>query len=532
MLLNLTNKKLPLFIAVFIVLSYLCFVMYHTVNVLFADDIHLLETVLWMEQSPSWAERYHLIMLQHNEHRIVVPRLLAWAVYKTQGEVYWPTLIFIGNAAWCAVCLIIWKFFKNLQLSYWFFLPIPLLIYQPQYVDNLTWSISVLQQSGIVFLYLLIIYLVSKNKLILPLILACVATFTHGSGIFAFLIITILLIIKQQWKSIGICLGVGLVMAAWFFTDYAGGQSANIPESLSNPARLFGSAMAFLGASLTAFDRYGLSVVPTIVMGVVIMSIVAFFVFKTWEKRTEPSIVFLYGCVLFIGLTVALVAVSRSWQGIEAIIAPRYIHYSPLAIALAYLMLLYLYPNKSQYLAIIVFGYALVFNFISYYKYTPEVILKREALKADIYNWNHHQLFLSNVFQFNWNIRPIISDAEKNGFSTLSKYNWEIPTSQIDSTLRFNLTYYTAGKLPFCLITNDVLDDKGFLVLEAEDKSMFVCGIAPRPNPKSVFFKTLQYNRPGFQVQQMIETLKKGKYRIGLYQNQKLSMSNQYLERK
>lgn len=528
---NLLGKSIPSFIAILVVLFYLCFVMYHTVNILFADDIHLLETVLWMEQTPSWAERYRLIMLQHNEHRIVVPRLLTWLVSKIFGQIYWPSLVFIGSVAWCAVCLILWKSFKKLNLSYWLFLPIPFLIYQPQYTDNLTWSISILQQSGIVFLYLLIIYLVSQNKLWLPLFLACIATYTHGSGIFSFLVVILLLALKQQWKTLRTWALVGVIMAAWFFTDYAGGQSANIPESLSNPARLLGSAMAFLGASTTAFDRYGIATTPAIVLGIFITSIVIGFLIKTFKRLDEPIVVFFWGCIFFVGLTVSLVAVSRSWQGIEIIIAPRYIHYSPLALALVYLMLMYLLPRFSKIIGIAFLAYALVFNGFSYYKYTQEVILRQESLKADIYNWNHHQSFLNYGFQFNWNIRPICKDAEKVGLSTISKQNWELPQqSVIDSTIQFETIFYKMGKQSYYAIFNKVLDYKGFMVLEAENKERYVCGIGPRANAKMAFLKTAKYAQNGFQTFLLVDALKKGKYKMGVYQNGVVKMSNQFLE--
>ncbi|MFN8356743.1 MAG: hypothetical protein U0Y10_19980 [Spirosomataceae bacterium] len=516
----------------------------HAVDFFYADDFHLFKTIVWVKESTSWKTVVELFIQQHNEHRIVVPRLITWLDYWLEGHVNFRSLIFLGNLSWLGVLIILFQRYRTLNLpSLFYFLPIPFLLFQPQFSDNVTWAISGLQQTVIILLALLIITQLSKPKLNIGLAIALtvVATFTHGNGMFIFLVGIVLLSLRKAWKALGIWIGILACIVLFYFWNYQAGQNANIGGSLANPLRLLAGFFAFWGSLASVFSKNPMAAV---VLGGLIfllhsIKVVQFFgiYFQNKSRGLLPeTTLFLVGCYVFFSITAGLVSLSRSWGGIESILMTRYAHYSPLLVSLC---LLWWLPNllaaksrlfslpTNQLISTFIFGFSLIFNALSYYYFTPELLVRQQSLWADSYNWKHHQTFLGYPRSFTENIKSVYQQAEQMGIcQTPTPFEQLIaqppsPTATIPVQLsRFATQDQDASGVyqrQYAHVEQVSLEPDNYLWLRSQEQPYLVSTIQKRAS-KKIFFTTTHTLGNGFSANLLTESLPKGEYQIAIVQ--------------
>jgi hypothetical protein len=388
-----------------------------TAPLFYADDFHLLKTVVWGEATSSFVERWQLLVQQHNEHRIVFPRLLTWLSYLLLGSIQWPVLSLIGTLLWVGTVYVLWRVFEYIQAPVWMFISIPWILFQPHYYDNVTWTISILQQSVIVFWVSAMVYAVVMRSR-WAIALAIVATFTHGNGIFGILIIILLLSLLRRWREVIVWVVFLLVLGVFYFYGFQKGQNADFLRSLSNPMQLLGAFFLFLGgASRVVSFSYPLA----IGLGFILVSIGAIFLVRPLirQVRLRNSLSFFeqtyIGIFLFVLLTAALVSISRSWAGLESITASRYAHYSPYLACWIYLVVLYYVPAIRRFVAGLVLLLAIPYWFLAYWGTHQEIQFRYDWLRADQANWCNHAIFLQYPSSFNYNIRDVYQAATQTG---------------------------------------------------------------------------------------------------------------------
>ena len=417
--------KLLAWLFIFLPVAFLLFVVFHYSETLFyADDFHLLKTIVWEQQTDSLAQKFKLLVQQHNEHRILVPRLLTWLDYKLEGHIDWPALMLFGNLLWCGVLYFLWDAFRTLRLGIGYFIPVPWLLFQPAYFDNYTWSISVLQQSVIVFLLAWLVHAFVNRRFTLAIVIFLIGTFTHGNGIFGIVVGAVFLFLYQDWKRLGIWLAVCGVTAAFYFYGFGKGQNADFLQSLSHPVQMAGYFFAFWGsfAKLLSSD-YG----PSVFWGMITFGGLFAFGFSriyNFYRVNTPLGYFekvLLGNLLFLSITALLVAVARSWSSPELDIPSRYGHYSPYLTAWFYLVTLAVLSRRDVFRRA-VFSVALVWgvgafvaNIASHLNHFGDLEYRRDWLRADRANWNNYGTFLQYYPSFNHNIKQVYTEAVARG---------------------------------------------------------------------------------------------------------------------
>lgn len=537
------GKLIPSYIFIFLpIVIYLVYTISNSVNFFFADDFHLLKTVLWVQDVDGIFEKLSILMKQHNEHRILLPRLITLLDYKIEGAINWRTLILIGNLIWMANLWFFWEGFKSFKLPVWMFIAIPFVFLQPQYTDNVTWSISILQQSVIVFWFSLLAYLCSKNRFSWALLVAVIATFTHGNGIFSFVIGIILAMMDRRWRTVMIWAGVLVIVAFIYFWGFEKGQSADFGRSLSDPVRLIMAFFGFFGAvTMIRFQNVNFAVV----LGAVLVTILAIYLFPKLKSALfksryilTPFDKMLLGNVLFLGITGALVCVSRSWGGVGNVLAPRYQHYSPYLICWVYIVILsYLNLPTKKIAAGLFILFAVLFNALSYFNYNQEIQLRKNWLIADESNWINHGKMLNYASSFNSNIKETYQRINEEGIC-ISKNNFP-DISTIDSSLSspLNLTFfYTVGNdvdasgvypRQFQHIVNKDIRGLTYLYLKPAKGSGY--WIPTRNSHAGImeFLKSGEPSHQGFEAEFMTENFPPTLYKIGLLNNNKFTWTSQ-----
>ena len=512
------------------ILEYLTYVFFNSTNTFFADDFHLLKTVLWVQEENGLLGKLNLLLQQHNEHRILFPRLLALLDYKIEGAINWRTLIMTGSILWAANIWFFVQGFKHFQIPMWMVIPIPFLLLQPQYTDNTTWSISILQQSVIVFWFSLLSYLCAIHKYRWTLVVAIVATFTHGNGICSFLIVIILAMADRKWRTVAVCVGVWATVGFIYFWDFRKGQSADFGRSLSDPVRMVRSFFAFLGAVTrirTENTDYAvfLGFLLVTVLGIYIVPRLKIVLHKT-EYHLAPFDKMLLGNVLFLGITASLVSVSRSWTGIANILAPRYQHYSPYLICWVYVIFLsFLSPRHRKIAARVITIFAVTFNLLSYFTYHEQIQLRKDGLIADGSNWIHHNVMIQYARTFNKNITDVYLKTVAEGICTTENSLPAIGTadsltSDIALRLSDKITFDidAGGSYPHRLqtIANSHLTGKTYLYLKSSQEAGYWVPTRLLHTGIREFIRSGRHYKPGFYAEFMTENLPPATYKIGI----------------
>jgi hypothetical protein len=533
------GKSIPTLFFIFLpVVIYLVYTIANSASLFHADDFHLLKTVLWMQDVSGFSAKLDFLMQQHNEHRILFPRLLTWLDYKIEGSINWKTLILIGNLIWVANLYFFWEGFKSLKAPAWMFVAIPFIFLQPQYTDNVTWAISILQQSVVVFWFSLLAYLYSKNKYYWALLIAVVATFTHGNGIFSFFIGIILASLDRKWR-VAIIWGLAwLVVGMIYFWGFHKGQAADFEKSLSDPIRLLGAFVAFFGA---VTQLRSVNVIVSVAMGTVLVGVLAFYLLPKLQQKVITRNYhladfdkMLFGIVLFLGITAALICVSRSWGGIETVLAPRYQHYSPFVLCWAYIVFLSFFTPKIRHIfALMAVVSAVLFNALCYFTYNHEVQLRKNWLVADQSNWQQHEVMLNYVKTLNINIWEPYKRAVAVGICSSKPILPAIPQSHSGAVSDHKLLFSTKviheldvnGTHPhnYQQIISKTITGRTFLYLESQNGDGYWIATRVRPSGIIEFLTTGRLSKNGFEAEFMTENLPTGNYNIGLLNNNKFS---------
>ena len=192
--------------APFVIYS-LCIVRYAT-NVPFQDDydaaLDFANTFLHLHKP---LEQIALLFSQHNEHRIVLDRVVFLSSYYLVHAVNFKLSILIGNLGWILTpAMLVAYFHKKCHLSLAHLLPIPYLLLSFTHWENMFFAMAAIQNYWFIFFSLAFIICLSEHKPLWFCTLFPIALFTSGGGIVLYPLGNLFLVLRRKWRSFG-----------WFF---------------------------------------------------------------------------------------------------------------------------------------------------------------------------------------------------------------------------------------------------------------------------------------------------------------------------
>jgi hypothetical protein len=548
---NLSFKKyLPLLIITAVIVIFYIACQHFSYNFFYQDDYHLLRFVTVIEDnSISFQEKIKNLWGLHNEHRIIFPRLITLFDYYIQGHIDWAVLNVVSAFYYLGIFLFFFKILQKLNLSYWYVLPVALLIFQPAAYENYYWTISILQQVGNVFWAMFLFYSIvyyNPTKLWISLLLVFVLTFTHGNGLFAFGVGGLLLFMQKRYKHLSIWIGFMIIIASIYFYGYYTAQSSNIEGSLSNPVRLIGCFGGFWGIFfkdiLNTTNRAILAGLGIFVILFIInvRLIFTYFIPKSIDKFKDffPEInLFLFACFLYITITAGLVALSRSWSSIDAAFQNRYLHNSVIGFVLLYCTLL-LYRSEKIRKNVLYIGmfFSTIYYVFSWYSNYEFLRMQAQTQESDATNYSLNGVTAVNDKYFNMNIDSVLKKSFRDRISifpksqltdvvqNLNKYQsvqqnkFPIEISR-DSVLSFNISNSHHRPIFHFTNLNFPYSEKIYLLLKSE-KNTFIFATNHRRNRKLNFMRTLQFFTDGFYTSIMTDAMPSGEYAVGILQEQ------------
>ena len=537
---------LPSLIITTIVAIFYFVCIHFSYNFFYQDDYHLLRFVTVIEDnSISFQEKLSTLWGQHNEHRIIFPRLITLLDYYLQGHIDWAVLNVVSALYYFGIFYFFFKIIQKAELNNWYLLPVALLIFQPAAYENYYWTISILQQVGNLFWAMFLFYSIvyyKPSKLWISLLLVFILTFTHGNGLFAFGVGGVLLFIQKRYKDLGIWVGFMFFVAALYFYGYYTAQNSNIAGSLSNPKRLVGCFGGFWGVFLkdilNSTNRAILAGLG-IFLVLLIINIRAFFSFlfpkislKTTTLFPQKNL-FLLACFLYLSITAGLVALSRSWSSMDAAFQNRYLHNSVIAFVLLYTTLLLF---QSNYLRRVILFLGLIFSIIyyifSWYSNYEFLVIQQQNQEADAVNYALNGVTAVNDKSFNANIKPVLDKSFTDRISVLPNTNLRNVVKNIDkftsdtskripieikrdSVLSFNISNSHYRPLFHFTNLNYAVSGHIYLVLKS-DKNTFIFATNHRRNRKKDLLKTSHFFIDGFYASIMTDAMPTGEYSVGI----------------
>lgn len=541
--------------AIFIIISVFYIVCYKfSYNFFYQDDFHLLRFVtIFKDDSINFQEKLNALYNQHNEHRIIFPRLIVLLDYYVQGHLDWKVLNVISALYYLGIFAFFAIIIKKINLAYWYILPLALFIFQPSAYQNYYWTISILQQVGnlfwAMFLFYSLTYFKPKNFWV-SLLLIIILTFTHGNGLFAFGVGGLLLFLQKRYRQLIIWIVLMGIVAVFYFHGYFTAQNSNIAGSLSDPIRLIGCFGGFWGGFIYDLSKNKHQVIITIWGGLLIFLLLAMInlnliltsFFKSFQTKFQKYFpkenLFLFACFLYLSITAVLVALSRSWTSIEAGYQNRYLHNSVIALVLLYVTILhYKSQNLKKTVGLLMLFGGLLFNISSWYSNYELLCLQRESQEADAVNYQNNKISIGNDKLFNQNIATILEQSYTKKISIFPKSNLQNAISNLDkitvskpvfhaieiqkdSLLEFNIAnshystiyYLTNFSLPY---TGDV-----YIILKSPQNT-FISATNHRRNSKVNLLKTGQFFIDGFMTTIPTDAMPKNDYQVGILQNVK-----------
>jgi hypothetical protein len=324
--------------------SYFGLIAHYAVNIPFWDDFDSL--LDFLSASPLTLSEFYK---QHNEHRILWTRSIAWLMHQAVGPIDLRILIWIGNLAVVGICLVLAWNWRGRNLPRWPFLPLLCILFTPQSWENMTWAMASLQNFYVLLFAALAITCWQWTTLrwqLVAVVWATFATYTSGNGILVFVVFFLWQLVRCYEKIPRSRLTLLFLTAftgglLWcYFTGYRPPTGhPSIREQLLNPVRLIRFYGVLCGAFLGDLGR------PIAFLAGMFQ--VSCFLLLAWRRYDRRNPLVFYLLMFCLGSMFAA-SLSRAGFGVPQALASRYRILPLLTLALNYFALYELWPHRCQ----------------------------------------------------------------------------------------------------------------------------------------------------------------------------------------
>jgi hypothetical protein len=416
-LLRIGSMLVPILLWVFVIL-------YYSINLPWYDDFDPFPDFLhkWITDT-TFSDRLELLFQPNNEHRMVIGKLVTLTYYWITGQLNFTFLHVAGACFTLGTLAIFWQSFKKSRLDWWYFLPVPFLLFQLQYHLVFLWAICSLQHQCVVFFVSLSMFLLSRNKFSGAVLAAICATYAMSNGIFVWPAGVVVLLLNFRYKQLAFwCLAAVLAVGFYFYGLSAQGNESSIAFFIKYPHLSVLGFFAFLGGLFDFFPEKTIvirSALP-VLMGFLVMIWIVIWLWRqvtpwlsqtfSWPKKIADNNsnagkevkafqIFLLGILTFLLVNALIIGLLRPRFGFFVMIVSNYKMYPALFLIIAYLSFLASTSRKSLQHRVFQFSLAigiLIWG-ISIYSYLPAISERHKYLMVNGYNQEHNAFGLGHV---------------------------------------------------------------------------------------------------------------------------------------
>lgn len=525
----------------------------HLVNIPYTDDFNLLETVQKLRNSESFIGMLKALFEQVNQHRFGFERIVMLIMFVLTGTVNIKTQIIIGDLFMLGIGYLFYRSLKREGISWYWFIPVPYILFNLVYFENAYWGIAALQNTPLIFFAMLTAYGLAREDekgFRVGLIAALLTTFTSGSGLLAWIVGMIILAFQKRFKNLLWWIAASVaVLLFYFFFDYRFVSSPG-EKVWNHPFFNAIFVMAFWGNALYLDVRHPLvpvfhkDMIACVVLGAGIM-----FIFAAWALRIllarKPtwSDWFLLGTMMFIMGTGAMFVISRPINNYVmyggTVFSRRYMIFGIVLVAACYVCVLIVLKNFKAWkklAAIVATAFFIGLNFVSYFTSIVSIRKLHDDLVIDSYFWKNYKTFLTVGDLFTdipfWNhptrMRDLIIGLESDGITDFYQF-YDMPAQEnlirqsssgkpfegnfdARSQYRNGDSNLPAKYFQFFVTPEKAQKETFYMVLES-GRHTIVLPAVPEPNTVSDFLQKASYYSNNYQYSLYKAKLPEGKYR-------------------
>ncbi len=376
---------------------------YYAVNIPKWDDHALKSFLLELEGETDLKGKIYQFFKQHNEHRIVLDRVVTYLDYHLFGKLNYLRLMTVGNLSLLGLVVLFGAVLRRAGQRLLYVVPVTFILVNLAQWENMFWGMAALQNFTVVLWVLWSLYALTHQTSLarfgLAFSLAVLATLTSGNGLLIWPIGAGLLLLQRRWQGL-ILWAVGTVIVILlYFTGYAK-PAGNPPVRGSAPDLLLGW-LAFNGSAgevMPVGSPFGVCV---LLGGVITTFALGLAGYRLWRQRPTygwhtvlrfrtGADHFFAGSVAFLLGTGAIVAWSRVGFGLEMLMTSRYKIYSLTLLAVLYVYGVITVPDRYRRS---VGGWGLTaavgLAYLSYPAFLDETIWWRQYLTTSQFNWTY-----------------------------------------------------------------------------------------------------------------------------------------------
>ncbi len=274
---------------------------------------------------------------QHNEHRIMFPRLIMMVLaLLTRWNIYYEIAmnVFLGICIFAVIAQQYTRYYKlNRFITIFPFILICILSFSLIQYENWGWGFQIQIFLNVLSIVAGMAFIVRANKgigyFVGALLCGIVATYSFANGVLFWIIGTLPIVyivysLKSKWIYISSWFLVAIVSIVSYYIDYhKPGSHPSLFYSLKHPVTFIEYITAYLGSSVSIFNKYA-----CIVMGIIGLILFIFIFFNkllTWKNSRKNDGSLYWILVSFYGLLSGTVsALGRAGFGYEQALASRY----------------------------------------------------------------------------------------------------------------------------------------------------------------------------------------------------------------
>jgi|688.fasta_scaffold27372_4 hypothetical protein len=430
------------------IVLFVTFIIWSAIDFPFQDDVDLIRFIYKLKtQNLSILDLIKTFFELDNDHFVVVVRMIVIIVYEVLGSLSFTFFIYLNTFQILVIVYLFYLEFQKLKLNIIYFLPVVLLILQPQFHDVTTSANAGLYHittSLLTFFAIKYSIKTDRASVYITFILMFMAAFTFGSGLFAISSIGLSFLFQKRYK---ILIGVIISLLVYFILyKLYYSHSGHIAEISTNFYNIFFTFFGLFGAIFTIFDNQG--ILFSVIFGSIVFSTYLYFVFKGLFSGSTLSSekIILLSFFSYMAAAIFLIALVRSADRI--VVSGRFEMFSPFLITCLYLILLP-FLIKYKRMLLLTFVVAISFSVLAYFKYTQIVFQKKGLFIADSYNWKSNQMMFSEDPEFVFLANEFLIPSYHSNIWKINESYFAKPLlNKITQIVPFDISSYTTHHLP------------------------------------------------------------------------------------
>ena len=368
----------------------------YAVNIPKWDDHALKYFLLQFEQADAIRDKLYEVFKQHNEHRIVIDRVVTWLDYALTGKLNYVHLMAVGSLSLLILLVVFAKALYKAGATFWMALPVSLLIFNLSHWENTFWGMAALQNFTVVALIVAVLYRVAFQPSVdwITIGLAALATITSGNGLLVWPVGLVLLLLKQDFGSTMRWILGTIVTIRLYFLGY---EKPDVPPPPKGTLlELVQGWLLFNGAGVEAIPFRNPQQLCLLIGGIITVVTVGLALYKLIQHVRGATLsawdVFFLGGAAFVLGTGLIVAYNRVGFGLGTLMTSRYKIYSLVWLAfLASYWISQTSPARRWLPALLSVGASFLIAFLSYSTFLNDTIQLRKYLVTSQFNWTYRQ---------------------------------------------------------------------------------------------------------------------------------------------